>query len=359
LVTNLTGKTRPAVFVRFVGDYLVVRGIFAAGKYEERERQSPRLIDPKRALKKKSVVGVHEQELDVAAVKRKIGRLEPADLARLGLHDDPTGAMAQSDSRAERIARNLLETGAVTNSTVYSEFLVCVIREMRRDAELEVELRSAGVFLSEVGAVVASLCRELNVERETGFSRKVRAVLADNPDIGLVLIDDQLGAERLVFVEPAGGQTLRDTKSGEVPDPTGRTEETVVEIPVNWRPLDYEPPSLIIFDQLWLWQALDGRRLDFDVIAESLREGGNGKILWVGPAVTVGLASLHTAIRARGWTVVGAEDRDGDIDLAVAGAREFADRPITVVSGGADLLDAIESVAERVSIIEEIRPFLQ
>jgi protein-tyrosine-phosphatase len=267
--------------------------------------------------------------------------------------------MAQSDSRAERIARDLLETGAVTNSTVYSEFLVCVIREMRRDAELEVELRSAGVFLSEVGAVVASLCRELNVERETGFSRKVRAVLADNPDIGLVLIDDQLGAERLVFVEPAGGQTLRDTKSGEVPDPTGRTEETVVEIPVNWRPLDYEPPSLIIFDQLWLWQALDGRRLDFDVIAESLREGGNGKILWVGPAVTVGLASLHTAIRARGWTVVGAEDRDGDVDLAVAGAREFADRPITVVSGGADLLDAIESVAERVSIIEEIRPFLQ
>ncbi|MFM8265464.1 MAG: hypothetical protein ACKOAI_05290, partial [Acidimicrobiia bacterium] len=222
LVSNMTGKSRPAVFVKFVDDYLVVRGIFTAGKYEERERESPRLIDPKRALKKKSVVGIHEQELDVTAVKKRIGRLEPVDLARLGLHDDPTGAMAQSDSRADRIARHLLEAGAVSNSTSYSELLVRVIREMRRDPELEVEFRSAGVFLSEVGAVVASLCRELDLEREAGFGRKVRSVMEDNPDIGLMLIDDQLGAERLVFSVPFGGQTSPNMKAGEVEDPVGR-----------------------------------------------------------------------------------------------------------------------------------------
>lgn len=358
LMSNLTGKTRPAVFVRFVDDYLVVRGIFTAGKYEERERESPRLIDPKKALKKKSVVGVREQELDVIAVKKKIGRLEPVDLARLGLLDDPTGSMAKSDSRAERIARYLLEGGAVSSSTTYSELLVRVIREMRRDPELEVEFRSAGVFLSEVGAVVASLCRELDLEREAGFGRKVGSILQDNPDIGLVLVGDQLGAERLVFVKSSGGQTPPIAEGSEVGEPVAGLRENVEENSANWRPLDYEPPSLIIFDQLWLWQELDGRRLEFDVIAESLREGGNGKILWVGPAVTVGLASLHHAIRSRGWTVVGAESRDGDLDLAAAAAIEFADQPITIVSGGADMLDAIESVAERVFIIDEIRPFL-
>jgi hypothetical protein len=362
LVSDLTGKARPAVFVRFLDDYLVVRGIFTAGKYEERERESPRLVDPKRALKKKSVVGIHEQELDVTAVKKKIGRLEPVDLSRLGLHDDPTGSMAQSDSRAERISRFLLEGGAVSNSSSYSELLVCVIREMRRDAELQVEFRSAGVFLSEVGAVVASLCRELDLERESAFGRRVRAVLEDNPDIGLMLIDAQLGTERLVFSAPSIGHTPSRSQSDDVQDPeapSGGPGGTVEEIPVNWRPLDYEPPSLIIFDQLWLFQALDGRRLDFDVIAESLREGGNAKILWVGPAVTVGLVSLQNAIRQRGWTVVGAEARDGDVDLAAAGAEEFAGQPVTVVSGGADMLDAIESVAERVFVIDEIRPFLQ
>lgn len=358
LVSNMTGKSRPAVFVKFVDDYLVVRGIFTAGKYEERERESPRLIDPKRALKKKSVVGIHEQELDVTAVKKKIGRLEPVDLARLGLHDDPTGAMAQSDSRADRIARHLLEAGAVSNSTSYSELLVCVIREMRRDPELEVEFRSAGVFLSEVGAVVASLCRELDLEREAGFGRKVRSVMEDNPDIGLMLIDDQLGAERLVFSVPFGGQTSPNMKAGEAEDPEGGAQEKLEEFSANWRPLDYEPPSLIIFDQLWLYQALGARRLDFDVIAESLREGGNGKILWIGPAVTEKLASLHRAIRSRGWTIVGAESRERDVDLAAAAAEKLADQPIAVVSGGADMLDAIESVAERVFAIEEIRPFL-
>jgi len=89
-----------------------------------------------------------------------------------------------------------------------------------------------------------------------------------------------------------------------------------------------------------------------------LREGGNGKILWVGPAVSIGLESLQHVIRAKGWTVVGAESRDGDVDLAAAAAEELADQLVTVVSGAADLLDAIESVAERVLIIDEIRPIL-
>jgi len=358
LVSNITGKSRPAVFVKFVGDYIVVRGIFTAGRYEERQRESPRLIDPKRALKKKSVVGIHEQELDVTAVKKKIGRLEPVDLARLGLRDDPTGAMAQSDSRAERIAQSLIDGGAISNSTSYLELLVCVIREMRRDNELEVEFRSAGIFLSEVGAVVASLCRELDLDRETGFARKVRSVLNDNPDIGLMLTDDQSGVERLVFSASPQGHTLSDRQVEVVQEPEIGQAGAAEEFPVNWRPLDYEPPSLIIFDQLWLFQTLGGKRLDFDVVAESLREGGNANILWVGPAVSIGLESLQYVIRARGWTIVGAPSRDGDIDLALAKATEFAAQPITVVSGAADLLDAIESVAERVFIIDEIRPFL-
>lgn len=358
LVSNMTGKSRPAVFVKFVADYIVVRGIFTAGRYEERERESPRLIDPKRALKKKSVVGIHEQELDVTAVKKKIGRLEPVDLARLGLHDDPTGAMAQSDSRAERIARFLIDGGAITNSTSYPELLVCVIREMRRDIELEVEFQSAGIFLSEVGAVVASLCRELDLDRETGFARKVRSVLNDNPDIGLMLTDDQSGVERLVFSASPQGHTSSDRLVEVVQEPEIGQAGAAEEFPVNWRPLDYEPPSLIIFDQLWLFQTLGGKRLDFDVVAESLREGGNANILWVGPAVSIGLESLQHVIRARGWTIVGAPSRDGDIDLALAKATEFAAQPITVVSGAADLLDAIESVAERVFIIDEIRSFL-
>lgn len=277
----------------------------------------------------------------------------------MGLDDDPTGAMATSDNRADRIARYLLERGAISSSATYSELLVRVIREMCRDVELEVELRTSGIFLSEVGAVMANLCRELDVNRETGFVNRVRSVLADNPDIDLALIDNVQGAERLVFPSsPAVAQPPTIEVEGVPTTGTGAGPQET-EAPTNWRPIDYEPPALIIFDQLWLWEELDGRRLDFDVVAESLREGGNGKILWVGPAVTEGLASLHHAIRSRGWTVVGAEDRDGDLDLAAARAAESADQPITVVSGGADMLDAIESVAARVFIVDEIRPFLQ
>ena len=350
-----TGKHRPAVFVRFQDDFLVVRGIFTAGRYEERERQSPRLRDPQKLLKNASVVGTHEQELAVTAVHKKIGRLSDIDLRRLGFTQSSTAESDLSDSRAGRLAEAFIASHSFPKNPASLEVLAALIRKMVRSPEHETQLLENGIYLSEIGQVMSIVRDNLDVSPTIdSLKSMVQQVLKDNEELRLAYQVDAPGSERII-----------SRRSSDAPPDGPAVPVTPDRSPVrhdatpNWRPLDYESPALIIMDQLWMHRELGDRRLDFGVMAESLRELGSGRILWLGPAVTPGLQSLQNSIRARGWDVMGSDSRDGDIELAVTEALPFVNQPVAVVSGADDLLLAIEQTCQRVFIIDEIHVFTQ
>lgn len=345
-MSHITGKTRPAVFVRFNGEYLVVKGVFSAGKFEERERDGVRLVDPRNLLKRKSVVGALEQELDIGGVLKKIGRLADIDLKRIGLSTPTTEEIQLSESRAGRFAQMFLETHSFPDNPTYSEVVKAVITAIARVPEFDQQLVDEGIYLSEIGSILSLLRNELSIQHsaDESLSQVVAALLAELPGLNLVYEGARSGSERVIH-------------ASRVPS-TPPSQPTAAALEVGWRPIDYEAPQLIIVDQLWTHQELNGRRLDLDVIGESLRELGNGRMVWLGPDVTVGLKRLQSVVRSLGWEVYGSADRDSDIAWITEIAAQYPEGPIAVVSAAQDLLDEIEAVCQRVLVIDQIDAFI-
>ena len=345
-MSHITGKTRPAVFIRFNGEYIVVKGVFSAGKFEERERDSLRLVDPKNILKRKSVVGSLEQELDVGGVLKKVGRLSDIDIKRIGLATPTTEEIQLSESRAGRFATAFLEAHSFPDVPTYPEVVKAVISTIARVPEFDQQLADEGVYLSEIGSILSLLRNELAIHQsdDESLAQIVAAVLAETPGLNLAYEGARSGSERVVHAS----RVLL------TPPP----QPTAAATGAGWRPIDYEAPQLIIVDQLWTYQELEGRRLDLEVLGESLRELGNGRMVWLGPDVTVGLKRLQSVVRSLGWDVVGTADRDGDIALITEIAGKYPEGPIAVVSAAQDLLDEIEAVCERVLVIDQIDAFI-
>lgn len=385
-----TGKHRPVVFVGWSGPYVRVRGVytFEKGRYITRHggiqlSGTAGIFNKPNVAVKKTIV-----ELQPANLKRRIGRLHPQDLGRIGL-----GGVTYVPSSPTTPQNTGLSRASLPQSQVFH-----VVEPGLRAYALDILSSARSMETGDWSAVIDQILDDFAAGR-------IPVIDPDKPGLSLVALGSLLKVVEVELVWPArppklaghlsellsGGRNglLQVVSNSDAPsdvrlsvgtptnyekysspiktmmvdnsDAPADVSSTGVEVSAeSWGGYESEedvPISLVVLDQFWTAEVLGDERLDLLALRVACSGGFEPRSVLIGSG-RGNRAAFHHAAEDRGWEVLSCEERSEFLTRLTGVLSSMQPGRAILVSARIDALMEIENLGWEVDMFIDLDQFL-
>lgn len=378
------GKERPSVFMRWEGEYAILRACYDVKSFVGERNLGHRSQDTG-CFSKPSVIRNAEYDTKIENLRRKLGRLGKQDLMALHIVEveapvstpkaidpsrtapittlatAPNPLVGHAESLNKEVFAQILKNVEVVaarraDSSVPRALAVALLEVLvEREDSRQLLLRD-GLKFAVVGETLQKVAELRGTQIPKGqFGKTMREVVGDfrSTDQWKPFIEqDEHNLEVLKCAEIDDSSPRRAPNNA--PEPLNRSLRW--EEPVNVRFIlndDYLEPDLIVMDQSSSAAILGDRRVDFRAELNSLRHGGTAKAFIVGSNSEPARAKLVEAAQHRGWNF---ESSDATTRLKVVErlVRESGAKTITVVTRDTEIIAELENNGAHVNVVCEV-----
>ena len=376
-------KVRPAVFMRWEGDYAVVRACYGIKSFVGERDLGYRSVDSN-CFTKSTVIRFAEFDVRIDHLNRKIGRLGPKDLQALHLDEiQPTPAIGEpvavtepprvAPSRssvefdAESLNREILNrtldlvvavaSQRVKNVDQYQMAKIFLHVLVERDDSRELLLTN-GIKFAVAGERLQQIAKSKGTRIPPGtFGLTMRDVVGNFVPTGpwTPYIDSDEHGHEVLRVERLSGISKHAAQENQSqPVPIDRTK--------NWGndeysrfalPDEYLVPELIIMDQPSSAFILGDSRVNLSAELVALRFGGTARGIIVGSDEEPTRASFILAAESRGWEFQKAE-HSRRLETIVDIVRATGAEVVTLICRETEFLVELENNGVDVNLVCEL-----
>lgn len=376
------GKERPSVFMRWEGEYAILRACYDVKSFVGEKGLGHRSTDSG-CFTKPSVIRYAEFDTKVENLRRRLGRLGPRDLRELNIIEvpNPTSDHTTANESTSNSLRAPLTEALIAGADRF-------VQDARRDILLSVEveatrrarssstrdmaaallevlversdsrdlLSSSGLKFAMLGEALQRVAERLETRIPKGeFAENMREVVGSfrSTNGWLPYIEsDEHGYDVLRVESRANlsGTTKAETHDEPVPLDRGATWVDFENMRF-YMEADYLEPDLIVMDQEASARILGDCRVDLRAELSALRMSGSCRGVIVGSDVEPARASFVRAAKQRGWEFAEATDESARIDVTLDLCREVGARTITLITLNTELIAEVENIGIDVNVI--------
>lgn len=378
------GKERPSVFMRWEGEYAILRACYDVKSFVGEKGLGHRSTDSG-CFTKPSVIRYAEYDTKIENLRRKLGRLGPQDLVSLHIIEVETPVLTPKSVDPVRVApaissttmaNSLVAQAEHINKEVVAEILktVEVIAGHRAKSNIPRELAKTlvdvlierddsrelllhdGLKFAAIGQSLQNIAESRGTEIPKGtFGKTMREVVGIfTPANGWRPYIELDSHEHEVIRCSKVDNSVRPSPSPTAPRPLDRTLEWNEPVHVRFILGDeYSEPDLIVMDQSASAAILGDSRVDFRAELNSLRFGGKARGMIVGSDSEPPRARLIDAAKARGWEF---ESTDGTTRLKVIErlVRESGAMVVTLITRDTEIIAELENNGADVNVVCEV-----
>lgn len=374
------GKERPSVFMRWEGEYAILRACYDVKSFVGERNLGHRSQDSS-CFAKPSVIRKAEYDTKIENLRRKIGRLGKQDL--LALHiaevDAPTTTSKVSEPTSSVVQASSPNPLVAHAATIGKEYVAQILRNIEAVVghrsrsssprelavtflEVLIEREDSRDLLSHEGLKFATLGQTLqNIAERRGtqiqkgtFGKTMREVVGDFRSTSAWRPFIELDAHEHEVLRCARIEVSDQRSTQRAPEPLDRSLEWAQE--VNVRYLlggEYLEPDLIVMDQSASAAILGDRRVDFRSELNSLRFGGAARAVIVGSNADPARARMIEAAKRSGWEFESSET-SSRLKVVERLQRDTGARTITLITRDTEIIAELENNGAYINVVCEV-----
>lgn len=374
------GKERPSVFMRWEGEYAILRACYDVKSFVGERNLGHRSQDSS-CFAKPSVIRKAEYDTKIENLRRKIGRLGKQDLLALHIVEvdapvptpegsgpipsflpasSPNPLVAHAESIGKEYVAGILRNiesvvGHHTRSSSQRDLAVAFLAALiERDDSREL-LSNEGLKFAVLGQTLQNIAESHGTKIQKGtFGKTMREVVGDFRPTTAWRPYIELDVHEYEVLRCARIEETNQQSSQRTPEPLDRSVEWVQEENVRYMLGDeYLEPDLIVMDQSASAVILGDRRVDFRAELNSLRFGGKARGVIVGSNSEPPRARLIEAAKVRGWEF---ESTDGTTRFKVIDrlVRESSAMVVTLITRDTEIIAEVENNGADVNVVCEV-----